>query len=216
MAAKRKTKATKKPAKQAAPRAASKANTQSKALFLDHHLPKIARLRGVLATAQANLRNGYKAAKADGFMKSDFVIAFLLQKETGEKEMAARIAREATVAKWLGKPIAKQLDLFLSNQIDPEEAAYIAGQDASKNGKPSEPPLPAGEPAFDAYVRGFNDHQESLLTGMKGETSSGVPMTRSQFRAKQAAAAAKKKAAEYVDKQEEAALFTKRTPDEAA
>lgn len=192
----------------------NKTNTQSKALFLDHHLPKITRQKGVLATAQANLRNAYKAAKVDGFLKRDFEIAIKLQTETGERELKALIARDGMIAKWLGKALGKQLDLFISqNTLDPEEAAYIAGQEASRNGKPSEPPLPAGEPEFDAYVRGFTEHQESLITGMKPEPSSGVPMTRSQFRAQQAAKQAKKQADKYIDKP---ALFTKRNPDEAA
>jgi hypothetical protein len=58
-------------------------------------------------------------------------------------------------------------------------------------------------------MRGFHEHQESLLTGIKPTEppTSGVPMTRSQFKAQQQA---KKAAAEKQP------LFSKRDPPEAA
>jgi hypothetical protein len=206
-------------------RGSNKVNEESKALFLDHHLPKIARLRDVVATATANLRNGYKTANADGFLKRDFDVAFRLKGQLGEKEIKAQIARDMTIAKWLGFAIGKQLDLFLdADDHDVEGQAYSEGEEASRENRPAEPIYAPGTPGFDAYMRGFHDHQEEMAQGIKkaGSVSavgapaqsagSGVPMTRSQFRAQQAAA---KKAQEYVDAQQKQ-LFTKRTPDEAA
>jgi hypothetical protein len=195
-------------------RRGTKVNEESKALFLDHHLPKIARLRNVAATAQANLRNGYKAAKTDGFLKRDFDVAFRLQGQLGEKEIKAEIARDMTIAKWLGYALGKQLDLFVDAvEHDVEGQAYAEGEEASRENRPAEPIYAPGTPGFEAYMQGFHDHQEGLAKGIKkAEPTSGVPMTRSQFRAQQVAA---KKAQEYVDAQQKQ-LFTKRTPDEAA
>ena len=55
-----------------------KVDATSKKLFLDEHLPKIARLKALLATANSNLRNALKTAKSDGFLKRDFDVAFRL------------------------------------------------------------------------------------------------------------------------------------------
>ena len=68
---------------------------EAKALFL-RALPKIAELKAKLNTANANLRNAYKAAKADGFLKKDFDVAFEIQGAEGEKAKKAAIARELT------------------------------------------------------------------------------------------------------------------------
>ena len=223
---KAKTKTVRKPAKvDKAPeiavrkrRGSNKVNEESKTLFLDHHLPKLARLLDVAATAQANLRNGYKTAKADGFLKRDFDVAFRLKTQLGEKEIKTQIARDMTIAKWLGYALGKQLDLFVeADDYDVEGQAYSEGEEASRDNKPATPVYAPGTPGFDAYMRGFHDHQEELSKGIKkkaDDAGSGVAMTRSQFKAQQAAA---KKAQEYVEAAEErGALFTKRTSDDAA
>ena len=85
-----KTPRTKKPAK--APKGAkqqrfnSPVNEEDRALFLNH-LPKIGELKAKLNTANANLRNAYKTAKADGFLKGDFDVAFQIQGADGEKAL---------------------------------------------------------------------------------------------------------------------------------
>jgi hypothetical protein len=193
-------------------RGANRVNEESKALFLDHHLPKIARLKELANTAQANLRNGYKTAKKDGFLKRDFDIAFRLKSQTGEKAIKAEIARDMTIAKWLGYGLGKQLDLFLeADDHDIEAQAYADGEEASRTNKPAAPIYAPETPGYEAYMRGFHDHQETLVKGIKKlEPESGVAMTRSQFRAQQAAA---KKLA---DAAEERSLFTKRSPEAAA
>lgn len=190
-------------------KSATRVNEESKALFLDHHLPKIARLRELANTAQANLRNGYKGAKKDGFLQRDFDVAFRLKTQTGEKQIKAEIARDMTIAKWLGFGLGKQLDLFLeADDHDIEAQAYADGEEASRTGKPAAPIYAPGTPGYDAYMKGFHDHQEQLSKGFKKtEPESGVHMTRSQFKAQQAAA--KKQA----DAAEERSMFTKRTPE---
>jgi hypothetical protein len=219
-ATRRTNKAKKKPAAKKVEKSAEiavrrnvKVNEESKALFLDHHLPKIAGLKDRAAKAQSDLRNGYKTAKKDGFLQRDFDIAFRLKTQVGEKQIKAEIARDMTIAKWLGYSLGKQLDLFIEgDEHDIEAQAYAEGEEASRTNKPTSPIYAPETIGYEAYMRGFHDHQESLAKGIKKqEPASGVPMTRSQFRAQQAA---KQKA----DAAEERSLFSKRSPqpDEAA
>ena len=186
-------------------------NEESKVLFLDTHLPEIAKMRDRAKTANGNLRNAYRAAKKDGFSKADFDAAFRLKTQTGEREIKSAIAREMTIARWLGFALGKQLDLFLdADDHDIEGQAYAEGEEASRNNRQASPIYAPGTPGFEAYMRGFNDHQEELskrIGKLEPETSSGTPMTRSQFRAQQM-----KKAA---DAAEERSMFQKRQPDVA-
>jgi hypothetical protein len=191
-------------------------NEESKALFLDHHLPKVARLRELSNTANANLRNGYKTAKKDGFLQRDFDVAFRLKSQTGEKQIKAEIARDMTIAKWLGYGLGKQLDLFVeADDHDIEMQAYADGEEASRTNKPASPIYAPGTPGFEAYMRGYHDHQEGksktqdeLAKGFKKlePVTSGTRVTRSQFKAQQAAA---KKQADNAE--ERSSLFQKKT-----
>src|SRR6516165_1734941 len=179
--------------KEVAVRKNGPANEESKALFLNHHLPAIAKFKEQMERSKANLRNGYKSAKRDGFLQRDFDTAFKLRTETGEKEIKALIARDGTIAKWLGYGLGKQLDMFLeADQKDQdrkesfEQQAYSDGEQDSRSNRPASP-LYAGSPGYDAYMQGYQDHQATIMPS--GEPTSGVPMTRSQFKAQQRAKA---------------------------
>src|SRR6516164_8569894 len=113
-------------AREVAVRKNGPANEESKALFLNHHLPAIAKFREQMERSKANLRNGYKSAKKDGFLQRDFDTAFKLRTETGEKEIKALIARDGTIAKWLGYGLGKQLDLFL--ELGEDDSAETQGE----------------------------------------------------------------------------------------
>ena len=190
-------------------------NEESKALFLDHHLPAIAKFKEQVAKAVANLRNGYKTAKKDGFLQRDFDTAFKLQTETGERQIRDLIARDGTIAKWLGYRLGAQLDLFLQEDQDDdsiEQQAYSDGEEASRNNEPASPIYKPDSPGHTAYMQGFQDHQALILEGIKktDEPASGVLMTRSQFKAQQRAKAQADAA------EERSSLFKKRPPESAA
>jgi hypothetical protein len=191
-------------------------DNESKKLFLDDHLPKIARLKAMAHTAASNLRNAYKSAKKDGFLQRDFDVAFRLKTEIGEKQIKAGIARDMTIAKWLGYGLGKQLDLFVeTEEHDIEATAYADGEEASRTGKPAAPIYAPETAGYEAYMRGFHDHQEELHKGFKTteEPSSGVAMTRSQFKVHQRAT----NIAQAADAAEErSSLFSKRSPPETA
>jgi len=99
--------------KVAAPKVASKANTddQDRALFLNY-LPKVSAAKKTIADATNAIRTLYKQAKADGMLKVDFDEAIKMQGAEGEKVKKAAIARSLRIARWLGMDLGSQLDMF--------------------------------------------------------------------------------------------------------
>lgn len=223
-AKKAKTAAAPKKASPAVAAAAKSPDTdkEAKALFLQA-LPKIADLKTKLNTANANLRNAYKTAKADGFLKSDFDEAFEIQGAEGEKKKKAAIARSLTIAKWLGCDLGAQLDLFVQDsRVPAADRAYEEGQTASMKGESAKPPYDPSTEQHRRYMAGYHDDQEQRIKGGIGKLhpavaedvkevaaakaktegqkaedakvfevpTSGIPMTRSQHKAMQAAGAA--------------------------
>jgi hypothetical protein len=208
---------------------------ESKALFLQT-LPKIADLKGKIARATADLRNAYKTAKKDGFTKNDFDVAFALQQAEGEKAKKAAIARDLTIAKWLGCDLGSQLDLFAQDERVPAvDRAYSEGERDSLQGVAAKPDYDPSTEQYRSYMKGFHDASEKRVkagiqpleekTEKAEEISpptSGVPLTRSQFRAQQAAALKEKQeqlrgtaeeapADEEEEDAEASPMFTKRT-----
>ncbi len=147
-----------KPVAAAAP-GANDTDEQNRALFL-HHLPKIADLKDKAAKATANLRNSYKTAKADGFVKADFDEAFLIQGAEGEKKKKDAIKRSLQVARWLGCAIGAQYDLFdrmTDTGMPAEDQAFEQGKTDSLLGKSANPPYDPSLPQHAKYLAGFHD-----------------------------------------------------------
>ena len=142
---------------------ANDTDEQNRALFL-HHLPKIDDLKGKVATATANLRNAYKTAKADGFLKEDFEIAFEIRDAEGEKKRKAAIARSLQIARWLGCDLGAQLDLFTQDERVPaEDRAYEEGKTDSMLGKSAKPSYDPSLPQHAQYMQGYHDATESRI-----------------------------------------------------
>jgi hypothetical protein len=136
---------------------------EAKALFLQA-LPKIAELKAKLNTANANLRNAYKTAKADGFHKKDFDTAFQMQGADGEKAKKAAIARELTIAKWLGCDLGSQLDLFLEDaRVPAADRAYDEGVSASMKNEVAKPDYHPATEQYRKYMEGYHADQERQL-----------------------------------------------------
>jgi len=142
-------------------------DTEAKALFL-HHLPKIEAAKKKIADATNALRILYKSAKADGMLKRDFDVAIEMQGAEGEKNKKAAIARELTIARWLGYDLGAQLDMFLEpERVPATERAYNEGQSASMQGKPLKCDYHETTPQYREFVRGFQEHQTTLHAGFK-------------------------------------------------
>lgn len=138
---------------------------QNRALFL-HHLPKVADLKDKVATATANLRNAYKAAKADGFLKADFDTAFEIQGAEGEKKRKAAIARSLQIARWLGCDLGAQLDMFVEDPLVPAaDRAYEEGKTDSLQGKSAKPSYDPSTEQHRRYMAGFHDATEARIKG---------------------------------------------------
>jgi hypothetical protein len=154
-------------AKTPSPRHNSPINDEDRALFLNH-LPKIADLKAKLNTANANLRNSYKQARADGFTKDDFATAFLIQGAEGEKAKKAAIARDLTIAKWLGCDLGAQLDLFVEDERVPAvDRAFEEGKACSMQNKAAKPPYDPDTEQYRQFMAGFHEHQATLAKGIK-------------------------------------------------
>lgn len=160
-------KAPKGPKAPIAQRYNSPVDEESRALFLQT-LPKIADLKAKLNTANSNLRNAYKTAKKDGFLKVDFDIAFQLQQPEGEKARKATIARDLTIAKWMGCDLGSQLDMFVQDERVPAvDRAFEEGVACSMEGKPAKPGYDPATEQYRSFMAGFHKDQERLHKGFK-------------------------------------------------
>lgn len=172
---------------------------QNRALFL-HHLPKIADLKDKVATATANLRNSYKTAKADGFLKADFDIAFEIQQADGEKKRKAAIARSLQIAKWLGCDLGAQLDMFVEDPLVPAvDRAYEEGKTDSLSGKSAKPSYDPSTEQHRRYMAGYHDATEARIKG-------GIAKLHPEVQKDEAAKAAKK-AQREAEQAKDAAAF---------
>lgn len=163
--AERRSKSTPKQDTVKAPAGVNDTDEQNRALFL-HHLPKVADLKDKVAKATANLRNAYKAAKADGFLKVDFDTAFEIQGAEGEKKRKAAIARSLQIARWLGCDLGAQLDMFVADPLVPAvDRAYEEGKTDSMLGKSAKPSYDPSTEQHRRYMAGYHDATETRIKG---------------------------------------------------
>jgi hypothetical protein len=211
---------------------------EERALFLQH-LPTIKRLRGLLNTANSNLRNAYKKAKAEGaFTKADFDTAIAVETAENEARERAGIMRKLKIAKMMGSTLGNQLDLFSEPDRTPAvDRAYDEGERDALQNIPARPSYDPSTPQYARYLEGFHAVSERRIKEGMGtlhpevaadeiekakhqvemdalkardaeafkdfdqqaaaigatavdipSPSSGVPMTRAQFKAQQEAA----------------------------
>lgn len=154
----------------AAPKPQSTANTddldrEEKALFLNHHLPTIRRLRALMATASSNLSNAYKKAKAEGgFTKDDFDTAFAVETAENEARERAAIARKLKIAKMMGSSLGAQLDMFLEPDRTPAaDNAFAEGESDAMQNKPARPKYDPSTEQARKYLEGFHSVSEKLI-----------------------------------------------------
>lgn len=153
-----------KAAKKPAPKIFNNDDPEAKALFLQH-LPKVKTERDKVATATADLRNAYKAAKAHGFDKIDFDHALELESAEKEAKARAKIARQLVIARYMGSDLGAQLDMFLEPDRTPAaDRAYNEGQTASMKNEPAKPSYAPETEQYREYMAGFHDDQQKIAT----------------------------------------------------
>lgn len=137
---------------------------EAKALFLQN-LNKIARLVKLKDAAVADLRNAFKTAKADGFLKRDFDDAFEIQKADGEKKKKAAIARSLQVARWLGCDLGAQLDLFAEpSRVPASDRAFEEGERDAMENKAAKPDYHPSTEQHRRYMEGYHGVSERRVT----------------------------------------------------
>lgn len=215
--AKNTTKSTKEtkqePAQQAAPettKAPKVFNTpmdeENRKLFLNVHLPEVKKLRERLASATANLRNAYKTAKAEGsFTKADFDTAIQIEDAEREAKAKARIARQLTIARYMGKSLGAQLELFLEPDRTPaSDLAYEEGKQAALENRAAKPDYDPSTEQYRRYMEGYHSVSEARVKdGIKKKE------TGQDEQAAYDAADAKQKAKNDQQRAADAAVFEK-------
>ena len=151
---------------------------QQQVLFLQHKR-KIATAKEKLATANSDLRNLYKQAKADGFLKKEFDFAFELEKDEDEGVIQRR-RREAVIAKWLNHPLGTQADLFaeadFTDRRPIKERAFDEGKRAAMEGKECKPSYDDGD-GHEGWVEGWHAGA-AIVNNQKREQADGERLLR--------------------------------------
>lgn len=133
-----------------------------------HHLPIVKNLRDKVATATANLRNAYKTAKAEGaFTKADFDTAIQIEDAEKEAKTKARIARQLVIARYMGKSLGAQLELFMEPDRTPaSDIAYEEGRQAALQNVQggAKPPYDPSTEQFRRFMEGFHSVSEERVT----------------------------------------------------
>lgn len=138
---------------------------ENRKLFLNTHLPSIKALRDKLNTANANLRNAYKTAKAEGnFTKADFDTAIAIEDEEKEAKAKARIARQLVIARYMGKSLGAQLELFLAPDMTPSsDIAFSEGEQDAVENKPAKPTYHPSTEQHRRYMEGYHSVSEKRV-----------------------------------------------------
>lgn len=141
-------------------------DVENQKLFVGHHLPNIKTLRDKVATATANLRNGYKTAKAEGgFTKADFDTAIQIEDAEKEAKAKARIARQMVIARYMGKALGNQLELFLEPDRTPSsDIAFEEGKQDHLANKPAKPGYDPSTEQHRKYMEGYHSVTETRVT----------------------------------------------------
>lgn len=169
-------------------RASRLAIEQERALFLTHR-SAWASYRAKIDIAEKFGDDVKAALKSDGFTVKQFQIADQLGKPKGEARVIGEITDRLKVARWLGHPAGKQLDMFEEPDRTPiVDRARDQGKMASMENRAARPQDAGYSPdteAFRAYMDGFHQHQGEIAgAGLRkpGEgVTSGEPLTRSEF-----------------------------------
>lgn len=142
---------------------------ENRKLFL-HHLPKIKALKDKQARATADLRNGYKTAKAEGsFTKEDFETAIQIEDAEREAKTKARIARQLVIARYMGKSLGSQLELFMEPDRTPSsDIAFDEGKKAALSNEPAKPSYDPSTEQYRRYMEGYHSVSEGRVkSGIK-------------------------------------------------
>lgn len=143
---------------------------ENRKLFVGTYLPNVKDLRAKVATAVSNLRKAYKTAKSEaGFTKADFDTAISIEDIEAEARTKARIARQLQIARYMGKSLGAQLDMFMEPDRTPSsDIAYDEGKIAAMEGRTARPDYHPSTEQHRRYMEGFHAVTEDRVkSGIK-------------------------------------------------
>jgi len=118
-------------------------------------------------TAQNLLRNCYKAAKQVHEALPDAIKqAITIERDADPAKLKARLEVLGIALKETGCPV--QLSVFDVLAGDPKAQAYARGQSDSKGNRMAACPYPEGSDVAAEYLRGYSDHQATIVPGANG------------------------------------------------
>lgn len=114
-------------------------------------------------------------AHASGFTKKALEIADDLATMKGEAKVKDAVELRLRIARLIGHPMGAQFDLFADAKPQPSvDRAFDEGQMASVENRPAKPDYSPETPEYDAYMRGFHEHQGTLAGGIKATDGADV------------------------------------------
>jgi len=126
--------------------------------------------QSALKVAESKVDDVVAEARGAGFTKKMLQIADDLLTTRGESKIKGEVTERLKVARMIGHPMGQQFDLFekgVAAKVATVDRAYDEGKQASMENRPAKPADAPGTPGYDAYMRGFHDHQQSLAGGIK-------------------------------------------------
>lgn len=138
---------------------------EMQALFLKD-LEEYAGLKAKLGKAQSAMRKFGQTVKSDGFTLRQIKLAHELSTPEGEEAFKLATAKDLMAAAYVGAAIGEQLSMFLEPDREPAvDRSYKEGERASMKGETAKPPYDPTTPQHDSWMKGWSDHQQSLLKG---------------------------------------------------
>jgi len=105
------------------------------------------------------------ALKADGHKVVHMHIADALSNSAkSEAKIYGEVEDRLKVARYIGHKLGAQYDLFAQPDRTPlVDSAYDSGKQASMENETKKPPFDPSNEAYNAWMRGYDDHQKTLM-----------------------------------------------------
>jgi hypothetical protein len=127
---------------------------QERQRLLFHHKRKLVPLLVAEASAKALVTKAKELAKKEGVTWKELQLAIGMSTEEGVEKCGAELERIVRVARWMGKRLSEQLDLF-PKQSKAEEA-FADGKRAALNDEMRKPPSHLSQQASQSWMEGFD------------------------------------------------------------
>jgi uncharacterized protein (UPF0335 family) len=119
-------------------------------------LSEIRSLKSEIAGTTSEIGHVYKRLKEHGFTKADMKWAMELE-DKDRSEVISTMERRLRIARMMGHPIARQLDMLDKDRTPAEDAAYEEGLGAGKGRKANSNPYDQSSIQGQRWQAGFND-----------------------------------------------------------